>query len=133
MSSRKNIKYTILDDAAANGAGNSIQCTDFRHCVITVHASDTSDMNIKFQGSVADPGQDPDFESDSDRDNDWSFVQVKNYSDGNAIVGSSGIVLATEGHHAQYEADINGLDYITAQIYSYVAGDVAVRISLYND
>lgn len=137
MSHRKNVKYTVLEDAAANGAGKTINCTDFRHCIVTVDTAAASDMTIKFQGSVADPSDNPaegpDFEAAQSDTNQWSFVQLKNHENGDAVTGSTGIVLASEEHHETYEFDVNGLDHLTAQIYSYVAGDATVRVSLYNE
>lgn len=135
MSQRQNVKYTILDGAAANGAGNKILTTDFRYCIVTVDTSADADMTIKFQGSAADPGDNPDFESNQSNTNQWSFVQLKNHENGDAVTGSTGIVKAgaDPAIHNTYEVDVNGLDYITAQIYSYVAGDATVRISLYTE
>ena len=130
--SRESVRYPILDSASENGAGNSAFATDFRHCIVTVDSSPDADMTLKFLGSNADPGNDPDFDSPQSVENNWDTVQVNNYGNGDAVTGDTGLVISGETH-AQFEFDTNGLDWVTARIFSYVAGEVTVRVNLFNE
>lgn len=117
--------------------GRNIYCRDFRHAVISVNTASSANLTLKFVGSlgdsIANPHTCPDFSATQSKDNSWDYIQVIDLEDGSAIDGDTGISPAGTDDHRQFEANINGIDWINAIITAWTAGNVTVRVVLYNN
>lgn len=138
--SRQNEYYVILNAKGATGAGIAIPCGDFRHAIfhfVTDGGADAA-LTVKFQGSLGkgiDTNMDvaPDFGASQSVTNMWDYIEVIDYEDGSAIDGDTGVAVATADDDRLLEANINGLQYISARVTARTQGEVTVVVRLFND
>ena len=139
--SRRTEPYTIHDAKGATGAGNAIFCRDFRNVIFFFATDGGGDaaLTVKFQGSIgagiSDSAKEsaPNFGANASVTNMWDFIEVIDLESGSAINGDTGVAVATADDYRQFEANINGLDYINARITARTQGEVTVFVKLYND
>ena len=137
---RQTITYTILNAKAAAGAGIAIPCGDFRHAIFYYATDGGSDANltVKFQGSIGkgigvNMDVAPAFGSAASVTNMWDYIEVIDLEDGAAIDGDTGIAVAGADDYRIVEANINGLQYLSARVTARSAGEVTVVCRLFND
>lgn len=123
--------YTILSAKAATGVGRSINVKDFRHCVLSFDTADSGSGTTKIQGSILEAA--PDFTAAQTAANQWDYVQIKDLEDGSSVDGDTGVVVAGTDDHRQFEVNINGLTWLTANVTAYAAGSITVKVTLFND
>lgn len=123
--------YTILDAKATTGAGNIIPCDDFTHAIVSVNTASSANLTLKFAGSIADTA--PVFTDAQSVSNSFDYIQIKDLEDGSSIDGDTGFAPAGTDDHRLFEININALKYLTAVVTARSAGNVTVKIRLYNN
>ena len=135
--SRQYVEYTILSAKGATGAGIAIYCGDFRHAIFSFATDGGSDaaLTVKFQGSIQQNALTgpPAFGSSQSVTNLWDYIEVVDLEDGAMIDGDTGVSVATADDYRQFEANINGMEYICARVTARTAGEVTIKVKLYND
>jgi len=133
----KSITYTILNAAAANGAGSAILVEDYRFAVFSfaTDGGGTAALTVKFQGAVNDgatDNQSPAFGSAQSVTNMWDYIQVVDYQTSTGIAGDTGVAVATADDYKLLKANTDGLKWINAIISGRTAGSVTVKVTLFN-
>lgn len=117
--------------------GRNIYCRDFRHAIVSVHTADSGNMTMKFVGSIGDsvasPYDCPDFSATQSKDNSWDYVMAVDYNTAIAIDGDTGFSVAGTDDQKQYRINTDGLEWINCILTAWSAGNISVRILLYND
>ena len=117
--------------------GNNIFCRDFRHAVISFESASSANLTAKCVGSIGDsvanPDSCPDFSATQSKDNSWDYVYLVDQDTKIPTDGSTGIVLSGTDVHNHYLVDIDGLDWLNFLMTAWSAGNVTIRIRLYND
>ena len=119
--------------------GKNINVRDFRHAILSIDSDGGTDaeMTVKFQGSigksVAAPSDSPDFSAAQSPTNSWDYIEVIDLEDGGAINGDTGIIFAAADDNRQIEMNVNGLEWINCIISGWVAGEVTVKVRLFNN
>jgi len=139
--SRQVVEYVVLNAKGATGAGIAIPCRDYRHAIFSFATDGGGDaaLTVKFQGSIG-AGVKPNvintapaFGSAQSVTNHWDYIEVIDLEDGSAIDGDTGVAVATADNYRLLEANINGLDFVCAVVTARTAGEVTVKVKLYND
>ena len=128
---RDSKSYTILDAAAATGKGLSAFAKDFRNAIFSFDSASNGNLTVKFAGSLSVAA--PDFDATRSPSNQWDYIQVIDLEDGSAIDGDTGIVLTGTDDNRQVEANINGLNWVTAIVTARSAGNITVKVVLYEN
>lgn len=133
MSTRNTIEYTVLDAAGSTGAGNAINVSDFKHAIFSFATDGGGDaaLTVKFQGAISEDA--PDFDSAQAVSNVWEYIEVVDLEDGAAIDGDTGVAVATADDYRLLEANINGLEWLTANVTARTEGEVTVKIRLFHE
>jgi hypothetical protein len=113
------------------GAGLTIFCDDFTHAIVSVHTAGSANFTLKFAGSIAEVA--PDFAAAQSVSNAYDFVQAKDLEDASSIDGDTGVTAAGTDDHRLLEINTNGLRYLTARLTAISAGNVTVKVRLYNN
>lgn len=124
-------EYTILDAAAATGAGKTIFCDDFTHAIVSVNTASSANLTLKFAGAISEPA--PNFATAQSASNSFDYLQVKDLEDGSSIDGDTGFAPAGTDDHRMFEVNINAIKYLTAVVTARAAGSVTVKVRLYNN
>lgn len=123
--------------AGANGcfalAAKRPLVADFKHAVFSIDTDGGGDaaMTIKLVGSVSE--ECPDFAKAQSPSNSYDYIEMIDYEDGAAIDGDTGFVVATADDHRIFEANVNGLRWISVVPTAGTAGEVTVRARLFSD
>ncbi len=113
--------------------GRIIFVADFRNVILTYDTDGGGDANmtVQFQGSIQQDA--PDFSAVRSPTNQWDYIQISDLEDGSLIDGDTGIAIAGADDNRHFEANINGLRWITAIITAHSEGEVTVRAELFNN
>lgn len=137
---RQTVYYTILNAEDTQDTVLAIPCDDYRHAIFFVATDGGGDANftVKFQGSIgkgigANMNVAPTFSSAFSVTNMWDYIEVIDLEDGSAIDGDTGISKSGADDYRILEANINGLQYLSARLTARSAGEVTVVVRLFND
>lgn len=113
--------------------GNSIFVKDFRNAILSFDTDGGGDaaLTVKLQGSIAEDA--PDFSAAQSPSNQWDFVNMIDLEDQSSLGGDVGFVVATADNNRQFEANINGLNWINCIISGWTEGEITVRVALYTN
>lgn len=130
------IRYTnngtdIFTAKAAASTGTTINVASYRHITLAVSTTSSANMTFKIQGSISDTA--PNFSTSSSGTNHWDYVELKELSSGESILGSVGVPLTGTDVVKLYEVNTNGLKWLTSTITSYTAGALTIRAVLFTD
>lgn len=124
-------EYTIFSSKAATGQGNVISCDDFTHAIVSVDTASSANLTTKIAGSIQDPA--PDFTAAQTATNSFDYIQLKDLEDASSIDGDTGFAVAGTDDHRLFEININALRYFTAVVTTYTAGNITIKVRLYNN
>ena len=137
---RQNEFYTILNAEDTKDTVLAIPCGDFRHAIFYLATDGGGDANftVKFQGSIgkgigANMDVAPTFSSAASVTNMWDYIEVVDLEDGSTIDGDTGVSSAGADDYRIFEANVNGLQYISARLTARSAGEVTVVVRLFNN
>ena len=88
-----------------------------------------ADLNVKFQGSLQN--RVPDFSAPASVDNMWAYIEVVDWSNNNPESWLVWITCAGEDKYLQLWANVQGLQWINAEVTARVEWEVTVRARLY--
>jgi len=118
--------------------GRNIFVRDHRHIELYVNTDGGGDaaLTCKFQmsggDSIANPYDCPDFSASQSPANEWDYVEVIDLQNGAAVDGDTGFVVATADDNRRFEVNSNGGSWLNAIISGWSAGEVTVRVKLFN-
>ena len=130
---RQAVPYTVLNLASGDAAadGNTIDCKDFRHLVLSIAATAFTGT-VKIKGAIEDTA--PTFSSAQSATNMWDYIQSVDLQSGLAIDGDTGISVAGASNDFRLvEVNTNGLAYITVTATAKTAGAVLVKAKLFDN
>lgn len=120
----------ILDGAVATGGVNGQLVENFQHLMLSIDMDDTPTATVKVQGSIAD--EEPTWTSASDKDNQWSYIQLKDLADGSTVNGATGVSSSGSAVSRLFEVNINGLKWLNVIVTDYSAGKVYAFMKPFN-
>jgi len=131
-------EYTILSAKGATGIGIPVLAEDFKHCIFSFATDGGADaaLTVKFQGAISDGAttdQPPTFSSAASVTNHWDYIELIDLENGSAIDGDTGVAVATADDYRLLEANINGLRWLNAVVTARTAGEVTIKVKLYNN
>jgi len=133
ISQRDYENATILSAAATTGAGTAFNVAKYRHVVLSFATDGGGDaaLTVKFQGSIQEAK--PAFGSAASVTNHWDYIQVVDLQDGSGINGDTGIAVAGADDYRLVEMNVNGLNWINANVTARTEGEVTVRVLAFKD
>ena len=114
-----------------------ISLAEFRNIVMQVSTSGTATTTLKIAGSLGMPAAEaavgprygfPNMGATQTNTNPYSFLQVIDLENANAINGNTGIVVAGTDIHKTYEVNINAMNYLTVIPISWTQGKITIKI-----
>lgn len=116
--------HTFMDSKATTGVGTAMAVSDYQNIIVTLSSEDSASFTIKFQGAIGmNP---PDFSAAKSVDNQWEYIQMKDYQNGASINGSTGVAFAGTDDVRMFEFNTNGLSWVNATITAISAGEVTL-------
>ncbi len=91
---------------------------------------------MNFQGSIGiglNNDSSPNFAASQSVTNMWSFIEVIDLENGAPIRGNTGIALVAVDNYRIFGININGLLWLNARVTARTAGNVTVKVLLFND
>lgn len=130
---RNSLEYTILNAAAAAGAGATINAEDFKNIIFSfaTNGGGTAALTVKFAGSIQSTV--PNFGAAQSVTNHWDYIDVIDLEDGVSIDGDTGVAVATADDYRLFEANVSGLKWVTAIVTARTAGSVTVKSKLFSE
>ena len=132
------------NDIAGSGAGagsggvfslaaKRVNVRDFRHVVLHFDTDGGGDaaFTVKLVGSALEDC--PDFAAAQADDNQYDYIQMVDLEDGSAVDGDDGFVVATADDHRVFEANVNGLNWISVVPTAGSAGEITVTATAYEN
>lgn len=106
---------------------------DFQHAIISINTDGGGDaaMTVKLVGSIQDTM--PDFAEAQSASNSYDYIEMIDLQDGSSLDGDTGFVVATADDHRLFEANINGLKWLSVVPTAGTAGEVTVKVRLFTE
>lgn len=118
----------MLDGAAADTFSGAVGVSDFRHLLADIASASMGlggTLTVRFQGAIGKT--EPTFSSAASSSNRWSYVELIDTNTGETIQGDVGVTISGSDDLKKVELNVNGLDWVCAQVSSYNApGNVTV-------
>lgn len=133
MWAREVVDYIILDAKWATGVGKNIFAQDFKHAILSFATDGGWDaaLTVKFQWSIQEEA--PDFSAAQSVTNQWDYIEVIDTQSWSAIDWDTWVAVATADDNKSFEANVNALRWINARVTARTAGEVTVKIRLFNN
>lgn len=122
--------------AGANGsfcpAPKRVLLQDARHAVFSFDTDGGGDaaMTVKPVGAITDDC--PDFAKAKGPSNSYEYIQMADYEDGSVADGDDGFVVASADDNRFYEANVNGLEWLSVVPTAGTAGEITVRVRIFS-
>ena len=136
MNSIQYVQYKVLENQASIWTGIIVaNMTDFRNIGVTIATSDTAfTWTIKLKWSRVSDATNVDFGSSASQTNLWDYIQMIDNNDGASYAWDTWYAITTESNQVTNLAlNVDGFNWVTAEVSWYWAGDVDVYISGYNN
>jgi len=137
-----------LDGSVGNGVGGATGCAalagkvlpveDYRTIVMSFNTDGGGDaaMTVKLAGSIGKSATDsgvPDFAKAQSASNSFDFIEMADYQSSSVVIaGDTGFVVASADDHRTFEANINGLKYVSLLATAGTQGELTVKAVLFN-
>tara|TARA_R100000365_G_C2729082_1_gene59690 strand:- start:118 stop:513 length:396 start_codon:yes stop_codon:yes gene_type:complete len=118
-------EVTILDAAAATGAGTAINVKEFDYVTLMVSTVALSSLTAKVVGSAQQ--DEPDWATAAGADNHWDYVDVTDLEDEASIDGDTGLAVADAAEVRTLRVNVQGLTWLNANVTAYTDGSITVR------
>lgn len=129
-----------LNGSVGNGIGGATGCfapaarvamiQDYDTAVISVDTASSASMTVKLVGSIAT--NHPDFAQAQSAANQYDFIDMVDLEDGASVDGDTGFTCAGTDDHRMFEANTNGLRWISVLPTAGTVGVVTVKIRYFN-
>ena len=127
MIERKWLQSTkLLNGATGTAESNPYPIEDYANMMLTIASGDSTEATVKVVGSFQIDA--PDFSQSADKDNQWSYISVRNLEDWTNIDGTTWISITTGGVES-YLVNTPWLRWIGVVISSYTTGQVDVSLN----
>jgi hypothetical protein len=132
-----------LNDSAGNGVGGAtgtyapkaavVQVADFRDITLSFDSDGGGDaaLTAKVVGSIQ--RNPPDFAAPQGPDNQYSYLQMIRLSDSVEVDGGTGVVLAASDINEMFEANVNGVKWLSVVLSGGTEGELTVRAFIVGD
>jgi hypothetical protein len=117
-----------------------VNMKDYRNAMLQVTTSGTSTLTVKVAASLGKTlgdttahGDTPNFGATQTKSNPYSFVQIIDLVNASNVDGSTGITTTATDINKIYEANVNGLKYLTVIPTAWTAGTITVKVALYDN
>ena len=120
----------VLDQKAAAGIGNWILVEDFRYLTLTIDTASNANLTVKLVGSNMENTPDP--TAAQSQTNRYDYLQMVDYENSIATDGDTGFSVSGTDDHRIYNANIDGIRWVTLQVTAYSAGNVSAYIKPFN-
>ena len=121
---------TLFSASGVDGYSLPLNVADFRHILADIASASMGlggTLTVRFQGSIGKEA--PTFSSAASSTNRWSYVELIDTNTGETIQGDTGVTISGSDDLKKVELNVNGLDWICAQISGYNApGNVTVFV-----
>lgn len=111
--------------------GRQIYVGDYQHVNIALNFVTTPTMTVKFQGT--DQMESADMSLAQSATNRWDYIDVIDNEDGASIDGDTGVACTGTADNRLFTANIDGKQYISADVTSWTAGTVGIVVTAYNN
>lgn len=111
--------------------GKVIYVADFTHIVLAMHTKNDANLTFKVYGSISK--EIPNFFVSKSETNVYDNVQLKDLEDNSGVDGDTGVSIAGTDDVQQYEVNTNGINYLTAEITDYTAGNLGLFATCYQE
>ena len=126
------LKHTLLEDAAADGAGSAISVVDKEHITLSVFAP-TSTLTVKIYGSngktVTEGSEvilEPDWDSAISESNQYQYIATVDTSTSSVVDGTTGYSATASTLQKIITVNTAGLRFVNAIVSGYTSGSVSV-------
>lgn len=104
---------------------------DFSHAVLSFDTDGGGDaaFTVKLVGSIQETL--PDFAESQTASNSYDYIEMIDMQDGSSLDGDTGFVVATADDHRLFEANINGLKWLSVVPTAGTAGEITVKVRLF--
>lgn len=127
MNERKWLQSTkLIDGATGTTQSNPYPIEDYENMMLTIASGNNTEATVKVVGSFQIDA--PDFSQSADKDNQWSYISVRNLEDGTNIDGTIWISISTGGVNS-YLINTPWLRWVWVVISSYTTGEVNVSLN----
>ena len=127
MIERKWLQSTkLINGATGTAESNPYPIEDYANMMLTIASGDSTEATVKVVGSFQ--LEKPDFSQSADKDNQWSYISVRNLEDWTNIDGTTWISITTGGVES-YLVNTPWLRWIWVVISSYTTGEVDVSLN----
>lgn len=130
-----------LDGSTGNGVGGAtgamakacgIALTeDFTHAVFNLAFATSPTMTVKLAGAISESS--PDFAATQSPSNAYDFIDMTDLQDGSSIDGDTGVAVAGTADVRQFEANINGIRWLSFLPTAGSAGTVTITARLFSN
>lgn len=132
--SRGFTRIKILDNVATTGIGKEIDVRDFLYVQAIISTSGSADATIKFAGSMVDNRADVNFANAASPTNEWDFIAAYNLQNPSTIIaGDTGVVYSGTDAVEQLIINVDGVNFITANVTARAAGNINVTLMGYTN
>ena len=125
MSETPTQEATILDAAAATGAGTGLNVKQYDYVTIMLSTVALSSLTVKCVGSAQQ--DEPDWGTAAAADNHYDFVDALDLEDGSAIDGDTGLAIADAAEVRNLRVDVRGLSWLNLNVTAFTDGSVSAK------
>lgn len=115
----------------ANGVGTKFRVGHSRHVIITISSDNNADLTVKCQGAAK--WNAPDFSAARSFSNEWEYIAMNDYQNGEIVTGDTGISFSGTDDVRIFMVNFDGLEWLNFEISNYVAGNLYVTGRLYTN
>jgi hypothetical protein len=132
--SRGFTRIQVLNNVATTGIGSVIDVRDFLYVQVIVSTSGNANATIKFPGSMVDDRGDVNFAASAGPSNEWDYIAAYNLQNPSTIIaGDTGLVYAGTDAVEQLIINVDGVNFLTANVTARAAGNINVTIMGYTN
>ena len=126
-------EVTVLDAAAATGAGTAVKIGQFRHALVSIATDGGGDaaLTVKCQGSIQETA--PTWTSAQSVTNHYDFIHMYDMQNATGLAGDTGFVVATADDYRLFMVNVDGLQWLNFRVTARAEGEVTVKVRLFSN
>ena len=131
MAHRAYQEETVLSAKAATGIGTVIDVRDYNSVMLSFASASSGNLTAKIKGAIRLREADVAFGSAQSATNHWTYVEGVDANNGDVVDGDVGFVVAGTDAAITYEANVEGLTFLTVHVTARSAGSLTVIAGLF--